>query len=93
METHLWLIRSVAIKVRYESEVTAALGVVHMLLMQNFCVRLNTVMFRKVRRKSNFMQVRAEYTFGELCINYVCIYKEAQSKSELQHTRISPPAA
>ena len=79
---------------RYTNEVTAALGVVHMLPTQNFCVRLNAVvMFLKARRKSNFAQVRVEYTFGELCMNYICIYKEAQSKSELQHTRTSSPAA
>jgi len=69
METHLCFVRSVASKVRYTSEVTAAIGVVHMLLIQNFCVQLNAlVIFRKVRRKSNFAQVGAEYTFGELCV-------------------------
>jgi hypothetical protein len=94
-QRHLCFVRSVASKVRYTSEVTAAaLGVVHMLLMQNFCVRRNAVlMFRKVRCKSNFAQVGAAYIFGELYINYVCIYKEAHSKSELQHTRTSSPAA
>ena len=83
-----------ASKVRYTSEVAAAHGVVHMLLMQNFCLRLNAVvMFRKVRCKSNFAQVRAEYTFGELYTNYICIYKEAQSKSELHQTITSSPVA
>lgn len=40
-------------------------------------------MFWMVQHKQNFLQVRIEYSYGQLC---VCIYKGVHLKSKLQHS-------